>query len=114
MPPSFSSRAFPTLGTLARLLAFVTCIVSCAGAPPSPPSCPAAPPPSSTPSRPLAAPGPGGTWLFSCCDDASTWIGMLVLVQEGSDLRGGFLTDGDSHGSYLEGRVDGTRVHLAR
>jgi len=39
---------------------------------------------------------------------------MLVLVQTGNELRGGFLTDGDSHGSYLLGSVDGRNVHLTR
>ena len=58
---------------------------------------------------------PEGTWLFTCCDGASTWIGMLTLVETGAELHGAWITDGDSaHGSYVEGSFDGTRVHLTR
>jgi len=34
--------------------------------------------------------------------------------RRGHNLRGAWLTDGDSHGSYLEGHVDGARVQLSR
>jgi hypothetical protein len=55
-----------------------------------------------------------GTWLFRCCDGAATWVGMLTLVEQQGVLRGAWLTDGDSHGSYLEGRRVGSQVKLWR
>jgi hypothetical protein len=39
---------------------------------------------------------------------------MLTLVEEHGALRGAWLTDGDSHGSYLEGQQDSARVTLSR
>jgi hypothetical protein len=59
-------------------------------------------------------PGVSGSWLWSCCDAKNTWIGMLVLVQTGKTLHGAFLTDGDSHGSYLDGSIEGRVVQLVR
>lgn len=58
--------------------------------------------------------GVSGTWLFSCCDGVDTYIGMLVLVETGGALRGSMLTDGDSHGSYVEGLSDGDHVRFSR
>jgi hypothetical protein len=58
--------------------------------------------------------GVSGTWLFSCCDGADTYIGMLVLVEAGATLRGSMVTDGDSHGSYVEGQTDGQHVRFSR
>lgn len=60
------------------------------------------------------AAGVAGTWLWSCCDGSETWIGMLVLVEAGATLRGSILADGDSHGSYVEGKTDGDRVQFSR
>lgn len=55
-----------------------------------------------------------GTWLFRCCDGSATWVGMVTLVESNGALRGAWLTDGDSHGSYLEGSLDGAHVTLSR
>jgi hypothetical protein len=60
------------------------------------------------------APSVAATWLFQCCDGTSTWIGMLTLVEEAGQLHGAWLTDGDSHGSYVEGQRDGNRVQFWR
>lgn len=116
----------------------VACVVS--GCAAREPACvPSAETPTATPPHPPAARAPvvggsaatprapvapspadpetdvSGTWLWSCCDDAQTWIGMLVLVRSGTVLHGGFLTDGDGgHASYVEGTVDGDHVRLAR
>jgi hypothetical protein len=70
----------------------------------------AATPAVTTSSQPSVA----GTWLFSCCDSASTWVGMLALIDDAGAIRGVWITDGDSHGSYVEGHRDGSRVQLWR
>jgi len=67
-----------------------------------------------TSARPAQQPSVDGTWLFRCCDETATWVGMLTLVEDNGALRGAWLTDGDSHGSYLEGRREGARVKLWR
>ena len=67
-----------------------------------------------TPTQPNLAPRVEGTWLFHCCDGASTWIGMLVLVEDHGTLHGAWLTDGDSHGSYVDGHSEGAQVQLSR
>lgn len=78
----------------------------------------AAPPAAASQSPPLIASATKasveGTWLFRCCDGSSTWVGMLTVVEVQGALTGAWLTDGDSHGSYIEGRVDGAHVTLSR
>jgi hypothetical protein len=111
-----------------RCFPLMVAVTGCAAVAPAP--CPVAPVPTGREATvdarekagsvaPTAIASAEGTWLFRCCDGASTWMGMIVLVRAGTELRGGFLTDPDgpesgSHASYLEGRIEGDRVRLAR
>src|SRR3954471_8490620 len=96
----------------------VACVLSCVSQPPPAAACAQPPVPLSTngavASSATPQAGAAGTWLFRCCDGASTWVGMLAIVDDLGALHGAWLTDGDSHGSYVEGRIHGAHVELWR